>query len=400
LKAFYGNRISEHMTKTPEGFLICHSVPIARVGAQEYLPRELGLSGSEPITVLRAEEDVFSPGTIASFEGKPVTDDHPPIFLDPTNYSSYMRGVVQNVRRGSGELSDYIVADMIIHDARVIAEIEGGKREISCGYDCTYVDNGDGTYRQVDMIGNHVAIVDTGRAGPSVAIQDSKPKGVKRMNRKENIWKRMFASFVKDAEPDEIQEAAQAVNDVECEGGSAPKTQVHDEGPTLESLAAAITALSAKVDALVSAEQKEPEHKDDEIGALDELEKELVAQANVEDEDESSVTISPESIARDAELEDKPEEALPTTDTAVTLAAIRAIKPVVAALPCAERKRAVDALNKAVRDAINAKSAKQSASYAQLTKRKVSDARMIEKGQFGENCRKRNPHYSQHKGGN
>ena len=30
------------MTKTPEGFLICHSVPIARTGTQEYYPRELG----------------------------------------------------------------------------------------------------------------------------------------------------------------------------------------------------------------------------------------------------------------------------------------------------------------------------------------------------------------------
>ena len=60
-----------HDEETPEGFLICHSVPIARVGAQEYLPRELGLSGSEPITVLRAEEDVFSPGTIASLRANP-----------------------------------------------------------------------------------------------------------------------------------------------------------------------------------------------------------------------------------------------------------------------------------------------------------------------------------------
>ena len=383
------------MTKTPEGFLICHSVPIARTGTQEYYPRELGLSGNEPIMVYRNADDVFSPATMASFEGKPVTDEHPPTFLDASNYGSYMRGVVQNVRRGSGENAEYILADIIVHDAGVIAEIEGGKREISCGYECKYVANGDGTYRQIDMVGNHVAIVNTGRAGPSVAIQDSKPKGVTKMNRNESIWKRMFAAFVKDAEPDEIQEAAQAVNDVECGGSPAPATETKDEGPTLESLAAAITSLSAKVDALVSAEKKEPEHKDDEIGALDELEKELSGKADVEDEDESSVTISPESIAQDEELE---ENDVPTADAAATLAAIRAIKPVVASLPQKERKQAVDALRKAVRDAMPNKSTiKKDTTYAKLTKRKANDAKLNERVQFGENCRKRNPHY---KGGN
>ena len=215
------------------------------------------------------------------------------------------------------------------------------------------------------------------------------------MNRNESIWKRMFAAFVKDAEPDEIQEAAQAVNDVECGGSPAPATETKDEGPTLESLAAAITSLSAKVDALVSAEKKEPEHKDDEIGALDELEKELSGKADVEDEDESSVTISPESIAQDEELE---ENDVPTADAAATLAAIRAIKPVVASLPQKERKQAVDALRKAVQDAMPKRAAvKKDTTYAKLTKRKANDAKLNERVQFGENCRKRNPHY---KGGN
>ena len=39
--AYYGSKISEHMTKTPEGFLICHDVPIARIGQQEYFAGEL-----------------------------------------------------------------------------------------------------------------------------------------------------------------------------------------------------------------------------------------------------------------------------------------------------------------------------------------------------------------------
>lgn len=65
------------MTKTPEGFLICHDVPIARTGTQEYMPRELSLTGDTMVTVFRDEGEVFKPATLASFEGKPVTDNHP-----------------------------------------------------------------------------------------------------------------------------------------------------------------------------------------------------------------------------------------------------------------------------------------------------------------------------------
>ena len=80
------------------------------------------------------------------------------------------------------------------------------------------------------------------------------------------------------------------------------------------------------------------------------------------------------------------------------MAAIRAIKPVVAALPATQRKKAVDALNKAVRDAMQKEQAvKKDTTYAKLTKRKANDAKLNERVQFGENCRKRNPHY---KGGN
>ena len=56
--AYYGSTISKHMTQTPEGFLICRDVPIARIGTQDYLARELGLDGEpdRPVTVERRPE--------------------------------------------------------------------------------------------------------------------------------------------------------------------------------------------------------------------------------------------------------------------------------------------------------------------------------------------------------
>ena len=87
-KAFYGSRISDNILVTPEGFLICKNVPISRVGEQEYFGDELGLTeyNGRLITVTRREKDVFDSKAVASFEGKPFTDDHPVVAVTPDNY--------------------------------------------------------------------------------------------------------------------------------------------------------------------------------------------------------------------------------------------------------------------------------------------------------------------------
>ena len=58
MKAYYGSRISGNMTETPEGYLICLNVPIARTGTQTYMRSELGLDEdpSGLIDVLRTVE--------------------------------------------------------------------------------------------------------------------------------------------------------------------------------------------------------------------------------------------------------------------------------------------------------------------------------------------------------
>ena len=53
--AYYGTKISPHMTDTPEGYLICHDVAIARTGDMAYRAAELGLEGDpdRAVTVRR-----------------------------------------------------------------------------------------------------------------------------------------------------------------------------------------------------------------------------------------------------------------------------------------------------------------------------------------------------------
>ena len=204
--AYYGDRISPHMTDTPEGFLICHDVPIARTGPQDYLAREMMLDGDPErvVTVQRYPEDVFEAATLASFEGKPVTEGHPPENVSPENYAAYTKGHVQNVRRSG----DYIVADLYINDANLAEEVRNNvKREVSCGYLCNYVPDGAG-YRQSNIRGNHVAVVPKGRAGSTVAIQDTAPEAEKGGNKHMNeFWKSVLHAFgmaAKDASPEEL----------------------------------------------------------------------------------------------------------------------------------------------------------------------------------------------------
>ncbi len=171
--AYYGSKLSDHMTETDEGFLICQNVPIARTGYYEYLPREIGRDGDTPVRVFRSEEAVFSPAAMASFEGKPVTLGHPPVNVTPENGTAYICGHVQNVHRGRDEDSDLLLADLFITSAELIRRIKGGLREVSCGYECKYSD-AEGEAEQHHIRGNHVAVVEAGRAGNRVAIKDEK----------------------------------------------------------------------------------------------------------------------------------------------------------------------------------------------------------------------------------
>ena len=204
--AYYGSQISPHLVDTPEGFLICKDVPIARTGPQDYLARELQLDGDPDrlITVQRHPEDVFEEATLASFEGKPICDGHPPENVGPENYAAYTKGHVQNVRRDG----DYIVADLYINDANLANEVRNNvKREVSCGYLCNYVPDGAG-YRQERIRGNHVAVVPKGRAGAAVAIHDTAPEAEKGRNKHvSDFWKSVLTAFgmaAKDASPEEL----------------------------------------------------------------------------------------------------------------------------------------------------------------------------------------------------
>ncbi len=159
---------------TPEGYLLCRDVPLACTGSLLYGEGEVPVTADAGIIVItRGDDDLFSPQTIASFEGKPITNDHPDDWVTPNNWKELSKGVAQNVRRGEGIEDHLLIADLLVQDKDAIEAIQGGKVEISLGYDADYTEISKGKGTQSNIIGNHVALVDKGRCGSRCSIGDS-----------------------------------------------------------------------------------------------------------------------------------------------------------------------------------------------------------------------------------
>ena len=347
--AYYGYTISPNQLETGEGFLICRNVPIARTGEQEYLGRELGLTGADSdslITVRRSPDEVFSDAALASFEGKPATNDHPPDLVGPDDVSIYEKGHAQNIRRGAGEWADYVLADLHIHDRELIDAIQNGKREISCGYECEYVKNGDGTYSQKHIRGNHVAVVERGRAGKRAAILDSanKEQAEKRPERKamkkKGLFFKLFGQAVKDKSPEEIEQLAMDAAAAFDEEGEVPKKEEAEEKPTEKKEAedeSAIDGIVDKVLARIAAKEAEKSAKDSLDAVIEELTRdsgENTPGAEAADKEASRV------IPAEGEKEDKG-----SMDKALAAEILKAMRPSVAAIKDeAQRKAVSDAL--------------------------------------------------------
>ena len=159
----------EKYETTPEGYLRCWST-IARTGVQMYTDSDGSIRRE-----YRPEVEVASPESLASFAGKAITLEHPPVLLDSANTKDYQIGF-----SGTEVVYDdgFVRAVMTITDKDAIERImRGDVKEVSAGYRVSYnptpgvTDSGenyDGI--QTDISGNHIAVVRRGRAGPQVKL--------------------------------------------------------------------------------------------------------------------------------------------------------------------------------------------------------------------------------------
>jgi uncharacterized protein len=174
-------------SRTKEGYLLVPGLIAASDNVQPYFARELGLDkqGLPPNQVVR----VFRPKAevdkaVSSFDGLPVTLEHPTRMVNAKTWRTVARGESRNTRAVDSGLE----SDLLIRDETTIGEIEANiRKELSAGYDF-HIELTPGSHKGTaydavasDFIGNHIAVTKTARGGHDCRVADAQPKGDKKM---------------------------------------------------------------------------------------------------------------------------------------------------------------------------------------------------------------------------
>lgn len=156
--------------------------PLSKVGVFPYRGSQIpGAPDPDRVyQVLRPEEELSHPDCIASFRLLPWIDNHVMLGSEEDGLTPAERKGIQGV---IGEQVEYrdgtLFGNIKVFSQALASAIENGKRELSCGYRCRYepmtgVHDGKAyDYVQRDIRGNHLALVQSGRMGPDVAVLDS-----------------------------------------------------------------------------------------------------------------------------------------------------------------------------------------------------------------------------------
>lgn len=285
-KFYVTTRLGENRSLTPEGFLVCTGVPVARTGEMLYLPDELtGPDGSHPVPandgkihLWRYDADLFRPETMASAEGKPVVlsdGHHADMDINPDNWNYLAVGTMQNVRQGTGAQADLMLADLIITGKRGIEAVNEGKDEVSIKYDYRLDMDGDGIGRQSHIIINHVAIVDIARGGPILRIGDESTTTGGPTMAALPFWARAMRHALKAGDEETAAEIAKDRDKEDEDGeedGIGKRFRAIEDG--IKSIADCNAAMTARLDALGKitpagdGAEEEDEDEDEEIAKM------------------------------------------------------------------------------------------------------------------------------------
>ena len=122
--------------RTADGFMVADA-RVSRSGIQEYLGIEvdpdntLGLRDKQIVRVYRPEDEVFGKKAMQTYAHRPVTNDHPSTPVTAENWKRLSIGSTGGEVARDG---DWVRVPLVLMDAEAIAQVEGGKRELSMGY--------------------------------------------------------------------------------------------------------------------------------------------------------------------------------------------------------------------------------------------------------------------------
>ncbi len=161
------------------GWLHVKDCRISKANVCPYLGKEIPDSeamGLQPEQVYYLYRDASAlRAAAASFERAPLMMMHVAVTADQPN-KPYIIGAVSNVRWQA----PYLVADLTVWDGAGIEAIESERQdELSPGYHYR-AEMSSGTHegerfdgRMLDIVANHLCIVDVGRTGPDVIVNDA-----------------------------------------------------------------------------------------------------------------------------------------------------------------------------------------------------------------------------------
>jgi len=299
------NKIDPHT-----GFLHV-KVTLCRSGIQEYVGRELGLTGNDAgkiFNVLRPPEEVVKKESLDTYKNLVVTDEHPPErWVDTENIKFVQRGQVSNIDVSNSKDNEiHLDGEMVVTDQGLIEKAQNGKVEVSLGYAFKLVaEDGvyNGTpyqYKYVDMIANHLSIVSKGRCGPSCSITNDKKHGiiVDANKIQQGVPVKVMINGIEFDVSEEVAAALEAERKASTDEMVEVVKKAEDEGEKVEELEKSNDALQAKVDTLKVKLSKATDSKmsDADLNKLVTERAELVSFARTVMGDSMPETICPMAI--------------------------------------------------------------------------------------------------------
>lgn len=169
-------------TSDINGWVEIKGNPISKVGVFPYSGAQVGkpFKPDDIVMVYRPEEELMDPECIESFKLVPWINDHEMLGSEDQGMTpAEQKGIDGVIGEDVYYEAPYLKGNLKIFSEKMADEINvNEKKDLSIGYRCLY-DVSQGTYNgqnyqaiQRKIRGNHLALVDEGRAGPDVAVLD------------------------------------------------------------------------------------------------------------------------------------------------------------------------------------------------------------------------------------
>lgn len=325
--SIYGSKLSDRLYLDNNGQLIVKDAILARTGEYDYLESDIIPDGdrNKVVKVYRTPEDVFEPASMASFENKPFCDNHPEDDVCGSNYKELQHGYMRDIHRGEGDLSNCLLGTIVVTDPYLIKTIQNkDKRDLSLGYDAQIVIGDDGKYYMKKIRGNHVALVEDGRAGIATIRDNQTTKNLGGLetvkDKQKGINSPSMTAFLKKLfDENDVVEVEKIDDDLDVE----EKTEIPADKPVVaecsehdeEEVEVSEVSETSDKDELLSVLHG----IEDKLGAI--LEKLTPAEPVVdaapdEEQVEEVVEEQPEVVKTEEEVVEKPDEDIEDEDIA------------------------------------------------------------------------------------